>query len=277
METWTPSVVYRARLKRVDGFETKTETGVGDGRLTTPLQEGASTASVYPQSRGRTDSSRTATMFVGRARDSLFVILGFLTNRVHRQAQAFSCSPTTTRTTGGKKAARTFLLGLTHRDANHRNGRAAPDLRRVNLLSTRGIQQDNAGNSSDEKKKEPIRSRLRQITGFSLTAFRATMRAATGISMTAVYASTVAFTGQWIRQSMKVVLSIFPAWARYFVQPILILYYLPLYTLRNLTGPNRRRGFEKPHALVDGWNQAIVTADNESLALWEVDDDDEEM
>jgi hypothetical protein len=222
-------------------------------------------------------------MFVGRARDSLlapvfvfFVILGFVTNHVHRQAQAFSCSPTTTRTTGGEKAARTLLLGLTHRDANHRNGRAAPDLRRVNLLSSRGIQQDNAGGSSDEK-KEPIRSRLRQITGFSLTAFRATMRAATGISMTAVYASTVAFTGQWIRQSMKVVLSIFPAWARYFVQPVLILYYLPLFTLRNLTGPNRRRGFEKPHALVDGWNQAIVTADNESLALWEVDDDDEEM
>lgn len=215
-------------------------------------------------------------MFVGRARDSLlapvfvfFVILGFLTNRIHRQAHAFSCSPTTTRTT--------FLLGLTHRDANHRRGRVARDLRRVNLLSSRGIQQDNATGVSSDEEKEPIRSRLRQITGFSLTAFRATMRAATGISMTAVYASTLAFTGQWIRQSMKVVLSIFPAWARYFVQPILILYYLPLFTLRNLTGPNRRRGFEKPHALVDGWNQAVVTADNESLALWEVDDDDDEM
>ena len=41
----------------------------------------------------------------------------------------------------------------------------------------------------------PIRSRLRQLTGFSLTAFRATMRTATGISMTAVYASTLAFFG----------------------------------------------------------------------------------
>jgi hypothetical protein len=208
------------------------------------------------------------------------IVLGFITHQ--KEAQAFSCSQ--------RNAERRICVQgrLTHSDAtNSKQGRfvypsgRVADSRRVNLLSSRGTIQDNHGasSSSDEnnnKKKTPIRSRLRQMTGFSLTAFRATMRAATGISMTALYASSLAFSGEWIRQTMKVVLSIFPAWARYFVQPILILYYLPLFTLRNLTGPNRRRGFEKPHALVDGWNQAIVTADNESLALWEEVDDEED-
>jgi hypothetical protein len=203
------------------------------------------------------------------------VVLGF----THQEtAQAFSCSQ--------RNAERICVHGrLTHCDANSKHGHfvypsgRVADSRLVNLLSSRGIQ-DNHGASSDENnnKKTSIRSRLRQMTGFSLTAFRATMRAATGISMTALYASSLAFSGQWIRQTMKFILSIFPPWARSFVQPFLILYYLPLFTIRNLTGPNRRRGFEKPHALVDGWNQAIVTADNESLALWEeVDDVDDEM
>lgn len=128
--------------------------------------------------------------------------------------------------------------------------------------------------TSTGKLGQPIRSRLRQLTGFSLTAFRATMRTATGISMTAVYASTLAFSGQWMRQTMKFILSIFPAWSRYFVQPLLILYYLPLFTLRNLTGPNRRRGLDKPQALVDGWNEAVVTADSETSVFLQNADDE---
>lgn len=201
-------------------------------------------------------------MMLGRAHELLLavvVMLGFS----KRKAQAFSCSSL-------KKSSNSFRQTSSHwnnqRSSYHPSTPLADSRRFNQLLSFKEGLHD---------EKEPIRSRLRQITGFSLTAFRATMRTATGISMTAVYASTLAFTGQWIRQTMKVILSILPAWARYFVQPILILYYLPLCTLRNLTGPNRRRGLEKPHALVDGWNEAVVTADNEASALWEIDDQEE--
>jgi hypothetical protein len=61
-----------------------------------------------------------------------------------------------------------------------------------------------------------LRDNLRQVTGFSLTACRATWRAATGISFTAIYASSLAFTGLWVRKFMSSVLSIFPAWVRGF-------------------------------------------------------------
>ena len=67
-----------------------------------------------------------------------------------------------------------------------------------------------------------IRDKLRKLTGFSLTAFRATARAATGISLTAVYASTLAVTGLWVRSIMSVILSIFPAWVRFFLFTCLV-------------------------------------------------------
>eukprot|EP00538_Stauroneis_constricta_P000076 CAMPEP_0119570232 /NCGR_PEP_ID=MMETSP1352-20130426/43510_1 /TAXON_ID=265584 /ORGANISM="Stauroneis constricta, Strain CCMP1120" /LENGTH=230 /DNA_ID=CAMNT_0007619899 /DNA_START=64 /DNA_END=756 /DNA_ORIENTATION=+ len=85
-----------------------------------------------------------------------------------------------------------------------------------------------------------LRKTLRQITGFSWTALRATLRAATGISLTAIWLSTTAVTGLWIRKSMSVVLSLFPAWFRYFLQPFLILYYAPLVFLRSMTSPAAR-------------------------------------
>eukprot|EP00525_Craspedostauros_australis_P002731 CAMPEP_0198114946 /NCGR_PEP_ID=MMETSP1442-20131203/6182_1 /TAXON_ID= /ORGANISM="Craspedostauros australis, Strain CCMP3328" /LENGTH=247 /DNA_ID=CAMNT_0043772357 /DNA_START=191 /DNA_END=934 /DNA_ORIENTATION=- len=85
-----------------------------------------------------------------------------------------------------------------------------------------------------------IRVSLRQITGFSFTAVRTALRAATGISLTAIWLSTTAATGLWIRKSMAVVLSLFPAWFRYFLQPFLVLYYAPLVFLRSITSPAAR-------------------------------------
>jgi hypothetical protein len=68
--------------------------------------------------------------------------------------------------------------------------------------------------NQDQEKRRPraaaLRNKLRQATGFSLTAFRATARAATGISFSAIYASTLAATGLWIRYIMSKILSIFP-------------------------------------------------------------------
>ena len=80
------------------------------------------------------------------------------------------------------------------------------------LSSTRSaVTNDN----QEEAKKNAgyhLRDKLRQATGFSLTAFRSTWRAATGISLTAVYASALAASGLWIRKVMSSLLSIFPAW-----------------------------------------------------------------
>jgi len=93
------------------------------------------------------------------------------------------------------------------------------------------------------------------------------MRAATGISLTAVYASTVAATGAWIRQTMKWILSIFPAWFRYFLQPFLILYYAPLFILRNLTGPTRKQALQTHEHFVEGWKSAVERAE-ETSSYW---------
>jgi len=109
-----------------------------------------------------------------------------------------------------------------------------------------------------------VRSKLRRITGFSLTAFRSTWRAATGVSLTAVYASAIAVSGLWIRQVMSTVLSITPAWFRYFLQPFLVLYYAPLFIVRGLTGPTRKEAKAKHELIVDGWKEAIEHAENKT-------------
>ena len=110
-----------------------------------------------------------------------------------------------------------------------------------------------------------LRSRMRKLTGFSLTALRLTLRTATGISLSAVYASMLAVTGQWIRQTMKFLLSLIPAPIRYFLQPFLILYYAPLFIIKNLAHPQN----EKHEAFIDGWKQAVQIAD-ETSANWPI-------
>lgn len=93
------------------------------------------------------------------------------------------------------------------------------------------------------------------------------MRAATGVSLTAIYASTVAVTGAWIRQIMKGILSIFPAWFRYFLQPFLILYYAPLFILRNLAGPTRKHAIQTHEHFIEGWKSAVEKAE-ETSSYW---------
>ena len=102
-----------------------------------------------------------------------------------------------------------------------------------------------------------LRDRLRQATGFSLTACRAAGRTATGISFTAIYGTAVAVSGLWIRKTTSVVLAIFPAWFRYFLQPILIAYYLPIFIIRGLTGPTRKQAEAKRKAMEERWKDII--------------------
>jgi hypothetical protein len=113
---------------------------------------------------------------------------------------------------------------------------------------------------------------VRKLTGVSLTALRATMRAATGISSTAIYASALAASGVWIRTVMKTMLAPFPASVRFFLQFFLVLYYAPLYIVRNLTGPTRKNARKKREEFLEGWNDAVKAAEIKSTS-WPLDID----
>jgi hypothetical protein len=60
---------------------------------------------------------------------------------------------------------------------------------------------------------------------------------------------------------MKVFLGIFPTWLRYFVQPFLVLYYVPLFVLRGLAGPARATAQRKHEFFLESWKQAVNEAD----------------
>jgi hypothetical protein len=68
---------------------------------------------------------------------------------------------------------------------------------------------------------------------------------------------------------MKIILDLFPAWARYFAQPFLVMYYVPLFVLRSLSAPRQREGMRKHVALVDSWKQAVAVAD-QSTSYWPI-------
>ena len=112
------------------------------------------------------------------------------------------------------------------------------------------------GSSNIDSNEQPLstRSKLRQLTGFSLTAFRATLRGITGISLSGILSNTI-----------KSILDIFRPGMRWVIQPLLILYYVPILFVRYyFIGPSEqyvndsRRGHEK---LVDGWRKAVEIAE----------------
>jgi len=84
-----------------------------------------------------------------------------------------------------------------------------------------------------------VRTTCRKATGLSWTAIRATMGGITGISATALYASTVAATNEALSTLLRTLLSLFPAWTRYFIQPLLIVWYVPLFALRSWGNAHR--------------------------------------
>lgn len=74
----------------------------------------------------------------------------------------------------------------------------------------------NSDDSVDDSKHQmSLRDRLRQITGFSFTAFRTTLRGITGISLTAMYEVAFVTTSAFVRNTMKVIVGVFPTWVSY--------------------------------------------------------------
>jgi len=119
-------------------------------------------------------------------------------------------------------------------------------------------------NNQNDEEKSSIRSKLRELTGFSLSALRNTMRATTGFSLTTLRAIVRASTGISVTQTMKNIIGLFPAWFRYFLQPFLIMYYVPLLTMRHLVGPTKSSRAEAMAAhelIVDGYRKAVEAAE----------------
>mmetsp|Transcript_31589 Transcript_31589/g.62930 ORF Transcript_31589/g.62930 Transcript_31589/m.62930 type:complete len:266 (+) Transcript_31589:96-893(+) len=161
---------------------------------------------------------------------------------------------------------------------HHSSSQRTQSLRTGAFLSSSAASNDLNSQQNENSTEKTPRSKLRQLTGFSLTALRSTLRAATGFSLTAFRTTIRAATGISLSQSissiLKTILSILPGGVRYFLQPLLILYYAPLLMLRYWVGPNRkyaeesRKGHEK---LVDGWRKAVEAAENaQSGGYWPV-------
>mmetsp|Transcript_22914 Transcript_22914/g.48299 ORF Transcript_22914/g.48299 Transcript_22914/m.48299 type:complete len:262 (-) Transcript_22914:131-916(-) len=145
-------------------------------------------------------------------------------------------------------------------------------------MAISSILHSSVSNNNEEQPSSP-RSKLRQLTGFSLTAFRTTLRTATGFSLTAFRTTLRTLTGislsQTISGTMRRILEILHPGLRYFLQPLLIMYYAPLLMIRYwMVGPSQayveesRSGHEK---VVEGWRRAVEVAEKANLGgYWPV-------
>jgi len=108
-----------------------------------------------------------------------------------------------------------------------------------------------------------IRNRLHRLTGFSISAIRASLRASTGFSLTAARLALGGFTGAIVTKTMKQFTAIFPSYIRYFIQPFLILYFTPIMILKGLC--DRPKHYTEDLAshqnLVKGWKNAVQRAE----------------
>lgn len=116
----------------------------------------------------------------------------------HRETSCFVVSPSWS--SPSTKAVRRFSSLISARPGSIVLGS-------IKLGLSNSVEQNNVSG-----KRLSIRDRLRRITGFSFTAFRATLRGITGISLTAIYDATVVTTSSVVRETMKVIVGVFPAW-----------------------------------------------------------------
>jgi hypothetical protein len=88
-----------------------------------------------------------------------------------------------------------------------------PSIASAKILSSMPSSSDDS--VDDSKHQMSPRDRLRQITGFSFTTFRTTLRGITGISLTALYEVAFVTTSAFVRNTMKVIVGVFPTWVSY--------------------------------------------------------------
>ena len=114
-------------------------------------------------------------------------------------------------------------------------------------------------------KQEQNQNFPRKVTGLGFTAIRSSIRATTGLSLTAMRTTLRALTGVSITTVVKSLLGLLPPWTRYFFQPFLILYYVPLTILKGLIGPTptaKKEARSSHDGLVQYWKDAVELAEN---------------
>ena len=125
-------------------------------------------------------------------------------------------------------------------------------------------------NASDTAAVSTVRSRIRRCTGIlSLTTFRSTIRSMTGFSLTALrttlrLATGISLSGK-LSEMLRYILEWFSPALRYFLQPLLVAYYVPLLILRyRVVGPTKtydEEGRRYHEVVVDGWRRAVEAAE----------------
>jgi len=133
--------------------------------------------------------------------------------------------------------------------------RATPSA--INSSAESTDQEENENAFVRKKKKNAIRMFFGSITGISLTALRGTLHMSTSSFISTFFAK---------------IMSIFPLWARYFMQPFLILYYAPLLILRGLIGVSESSKAEQSparHVLdrLDGWIETVLPPDSDDVTI----------
>jgi len=112
--------------------------------------------------------------------------------------------------------------------------------------------------SRSDTNNEGIRNKLRQLTGFSISAIRLSLHA----SITAARIGLRGFTGKVVTKTMKRFTAIFPTWIRYFMQPFLVMYFTPVMILKSLCDrPNYNEALASHNKLVQGWKNAVERAE----------------
>lgn len=160
---------------------------------------------------------------------------------------------------------------------SHPNLRQVPSCYKSPLFSVMGdadpfylAMQNDESNDTDLERESGIRKELRNFTGLSLTSIRASIKATTRLSLTAMRTFLRALTGVSVTGTMKALVGLLPPWGRYFLQPFLIIYYVPLVILKGLVGATsttRKDASVVHEQLVDYWKEAITMAENQS-ANW---------
>lgn len=113
--------------------------------------------------------------------------------------------------------------------------------------------------------KPSIRRELGKLTGVSFSAVRATLRKTTGISLTAIRTFLRALTGVSISRTVKSLVGLLPPWFRYFLQPFLVFYYVPLLILKGLVGStstSKQEAMTSHLKLVEYYKEAVKLANS---------------
>jgi hypothetical protein len=121
--------------------------------------------------------------------------------------------------------------------------------------------------NDESNEQDPNANLARKVTGLGFTAIRSSVRATTGLSLTAIRTFLRTLTGVSISRVMKSILALLPPWTRYFFQPFLILYYVPLTILKGMIGstPTAKMEARSTHeSLVQYWKDAIKSAEDHS-------------